>query len=69
MHIATSMLKILVASMGAQDIETVRRSMGGHGFSEFAALGRYYADWLPVATYVVSAPQDHADSFVEQVRG
>ncbi|KAF9812787.1 hypothetical protein IEO21_05990 [Rhodonia placenta] len=51
MHIATSMLKILVASMGAQDIETVRRSMGGHGFSEFAALGRYYADWLPVATY------------------
>lgn len=51
MHVTSSALKILVTSMGAQGIETVRRAMGGHGFSDFAALGRYYADWVPTATY------------------
>ncbi|PCH43218.1 peroxisomal oxidase [Wolfiporia cocos MD-104 SS10] len=51
MHITSSALKILVTSMGSAGIETARRAMGGHGFSEFSGLGRWYADWLPTATY------------------
>ncbi|KZT00615.1 acyl-CoA oxidase [Laetiporus sulphureus 93-53] len=51
MHLTSSALKILVTSLGVQDIETVRRAMGGHGFSAYSGLGRLYADWLPTATY------------------
>ena len=50
MHATTSGLKILVSSHGVQDLETARRSMGGHGFSAFAGLGRLYADYLPSVT-------------------
>ncbi|KAH9929407.1 acyl-CoA oxidase [Fomitopsis serialis] len=51
MHLTSCALKILATTMGAQDAETARRAMGGHGFSEFAAIGRYYADFLPTTTY------------------
>ncbi|KAF8147662.1 peroxisomal oxidase [Crassisporium funariophilum] len=51
MHATTSGLKVLVSSNGVQDIETARRSMGGHGYSTFAGLGRLYADYLPSVTY------------------
>lgn len=51
-HAITSGLKILVSSTGVQDLETARRSMGGHGYSAFAGLGRLYADYLPSVTYV-----------------
>jgi acyl-CoA oxidase len=50
MHATTSGLKVLVSSCGVQDIETARRSMGGHGYSAFAGLGRLYADYLPSVT-------------------
>ncbi|KZT66801.1 acyl-CoA oxidase [Daedalea quercina L-15889] len=51
MHLTSCALKILATTMGAQDAETARRAMGGHGFSEFAGVGRYYADFLPATTY------------------
>ncbi|KAJ7153025.1 peroxisomal oxidase [Mycena crocata] len=51
MHVMTSGLKVLVSTTGIQDLETARRSMGGHGYSAFAGLGRMYADYLPAATY------------------
>ncbi|KAJ6554277.1 acyl-CoA oxidase [Mycena capillaripes] len=51
MHVMTSGLKVLVSSTGIQDLETARRSMGGHGYSAFAGVGRMYADYLPAATY------------------
>ncbi|OBZ74783.1 Peroxisomal acyl-coenzyme A oxidase 1 [Grifola frondosa] len=51
MHATTSGLKVLVSTTGIQDLETARRSMGGHGYSEFAGIGRMYADYLPSATY------------------
>ncbi|KAF8153565.1 peroxisomal oxidase [Mycena galopus ATCC 62051] len=51
MHIITSGLKVLVSTTGIQDLETARRSMGGHGYSAFAGVGRMYADYLPAATY------------------
>ncbi|KAJ7235654.1 peroxisomal oxidase [Mycena rebaudengoi] len=51
MHVTTSGLKVLVSSTGIQDLETARRSMGGHGYSAFAGVGRLYADYVPSATY------------------
>ncbi|KAF6750439.1 acyl-CoA oxidase [Ephemerocybe angulata] len=51
MHATTSGLKVLVSSTGVQDIEVARRSMGGHGYSAFAGLGRMYNDYLPSVTY------------------
>ncbi|KAL1943321.1 hypothetical protein VTO73DRAFT_4396 [Trametes versicolor] len=51
MHATTSGLKVLVSTVAIQDLETARRSMGGHGFSDFAGVGRLYADYLPGATF------------------
>ncbi|KAF8190757.1 peroxisomal oxidase [Mycena galopus ATCC 62051] len=51
MHVMTSGLKVLVSTAGIQDLETARRSMGGHGYSAFAGVGKMYADYLPAATY------------------
>ncbi|KAF7297428.1 Acyl-coenzyme A oxidase [Mycena indigotica] len=51
MHMMTSGLKILVTTSSIQDIETARRSMGGHGYSGFSGVGKLYADYLPAATY------------------
>ncbi|KAI0633097.1 acyl-CoA oxidase [Trametes polyzona] len=51
MHATTSGLKSLVSTVAIQDLETARRSMGGHGFSDFAGVGRIYADYLPGATF------------------
>lgn len=51
MHSTTSGLKVLVSSTGVQDVEIARRSMGGHGYSAFAGLGRLYNDYLPSVTY------------------
>ncbi|KAJ7153204.1 peroxisomal oxidase [Mycena filopes] len=51
MHVMTSGLKVLVSTTGIQNLETARRSMGGHGYSAFAGVGRMYADYLPAATY------------------
>ncbi|KAI0744477.1 peroxisomal oxidase [Earliella scabrosa] len=51
MHATTSGLKVLVSTTAIQDLETARRSMGGHGYSDFAGVGRLYADYVPAATY------------------
>ncbi|KAK7029744.1 acyl-coenzyme A oxidase [Favolaschia claudopus] len=51
MHVMTSGLKVLVSTTGIQDLETARRSMGGHGFSAFSGIGKLYADFVPAATY------------------
>jgi acyl-CoA oxidase len=51
LHAQSSALKVLVSSTTITDIETARRSMGGHGFSAYAGLGRVYADYLPSATF------------------
>lgn len=55
MHATTSGLKVYISSNGVQDLETARRSMGGHGYSAFAGLGRLYADYLPSVTYVLAS--------------
>ncbi|KAG5650389.1 hypothetical protein H0H81_012401 [Sphagnurus paluster] len=51
MHATTSGLKVMVSTLGVHDLEVARRSMGGHGYSAFAGLGRLYADYLPSTTY------------------
>ena len=49
MYTTTSGLKVLVTTTAIQNLETARRSMSGHGFSEFAGVGRLYADYVPPA--------------------
>ncbi|THH33351.1 hypothetical protein EUX98_g807 [Antrodiella citrinella] len=51
MHAISSGLKSLTTTVAIQDVETTRRALGGHGFSEFAGLGRIYADNVPSTTY------------------
>lgn len=51
MHALLCGLKVFVTTHGIIDIETARRSMGGHGYSAFAGLGRLYIDYLPSATF------------------
>ena len=51
MHATTSGLKVLVTTHNIQDLETARRCLGGHGYSEYAGIGRQYAGALPSATY------------------
>lgn len=50
-HAVSSGLKVLVTSISAEDLETARRSMGGHGFSAAAGIGNLWAQWVPSNTY------------------
>ncbi|KAJ7589583.1 peroxisomal oxidase [Mycena floridula] len=50
-HIILSGLKVFCSASSIADIETARRSMGGHGYSAFSGLGATYADLVPSATY------------------
>jgi acyl-CoA oxidase len=50
LHATTSGLKAYVSAATVNDIESARRSMGGHGYSAFSGLGRLYADYLPAVT-------------------
>lgn len=50
LHASTSGLKVLVTTYGVQDIETARRSLGGHGFSEFSGFSKIYTANLPAVT-------------------
>ena len=63
LHATTSGLKILASTALTEDLETARRCLGGHGFSEFAGIGRMYALGLPMATCVFFflRPQARAD--------
>ncbi|EJD04840.1 peroxisomal oxidase [Fomitiporia mediterranea MF3/22] len=51
MHIITSGLKVLTSTACVHGIEVARRSMGGHGYSAYAGLGKVYAEALPSVTY------------------
>ncbi|ESK95258.1 acyl- oxidase [Moniliophthora roreri MCA 2997] len=51
LHATTSGLKVLSSTIAAQDLETARRSMGGHGYSIFSGVGQIFAEFVPAATY------------------
>lgn len=48
LHATTSGLKVLCTTISVQDMESARRSMGGHGYSAFSGVGRIYAIWYQV---------------------
>lgn len=50
LHATTSGLKVLCTTISVQDMESARRSMGGHGYSAFSGVGRIYADMVPSVT-------------------
>ena len=49
-HAVSSGLKVLVASSTSADLETARRSMGGHGYSAAGGVGNLWANWVPANT-------------------
>ncbi|KAI5888066.1 acyl-CoA oxidase [Schizophyllum commune H4-8] len=51
LHATTAGLKVFATTTSIADIETARRSAGGHGFSAASGMGRLYAEWVPSATY------------------
>lgn len=51
LHLKSCALKSYSTSVSIEGIETCRRSMGGHGYSQYSGLGHVYAEQLPSATY------------------
>ena len=51
LHATSCGLKSLASSIAGEGLEVCRRAMGGHGYSSFAGVGSFYADYLPTLTW------------------
>ncbi|KAI9723461.1 MAG: fatty-acyl coenzyme A oxidase [Chrysothrix sp. TS-e1954] len=51
LHATSCGLKALGSTIAAEGLEVARRACGGHGYSSFAAIGPFYADYLPTTTW------------------
>ena len=51
LHAISCGLKSLASTTAAEGLEVCRRACGGHGYSSFAGIGSWYADYLPTATW------------------
>jgi acyl-CoA oxidase len=51
LHAVSCGLKSLSSHTAAEGLEVCRRACGGHGYSSFAGIGQWYADYLPTATW------------------
>lgn len=51
LHATSCALKAYSSTVAAEGLETCRRAMGGHGYSSFAGVGSWYADYLPTVTW------------------
>ncbi|RKF53845.1 Peroxisomal acyl-coenzyme A oxidase 1 [Erysiphe neolycopersici] len=51
LHATSCGLKALASSTAAEGLEVTRRACGGHGYSSFAGIGSWYADYLPTPTW------------------
>lgn len=51
LHATSCGLKSLASSTAVEGLEMCRRACGGHGYSSFAGIGAWYADYLPTATW------------------
>lgn len=51
LHATSCGLKALASSTAAEGLEVTRRACGGHGYSSFAGIGAWYADYLPTPTW------------------
>lgn len=51
LHATSCGLKALASYTAAEGLEVCRRACGGHGYSSFAGVGQWYADYLPTTTW------------------
>ncbi|KAL9108788.1 MAG: hypothetical protein Q9227_006445 [Pyrenula ochraceoflavens] len=51
LHATSCGLKALASTTAAEGLEICRRACGGHGYSQFAGIGSWYADYLPTVTW------------------
>ena len=51
LHATSCALKALSSTIAAGGLEECRRACGGHGYSSFAGIGSWYADYLPTTTW------------------
>ena len=51
LHATSCGLKALSSTTAAEGLEVCRRACGGHGYSSFAGIGSWYADYLPTTTW------------------
>lgn len=51
LHATSCGLKALSSTTAAEGLEVCRRACGGHGYSSFAGIGQWYADYLPTTTW------------------
>ncbi|KAK5697184.1 hypothetical protein LTR97_007319 [Elasticomyces elasticus] len=51
LHATSCGLKSLASYTAVEGLEVCRRACGGHGYSSFAGIGSWYADYLPTATW------------------
>lgn len=51
LHATSCGLKALASTTAAEGLEVCRRACGGHGYSSFAGIGSWYADYLPTTTW------------------
>ncbi|KAL9625803.1 MAG: hypothetical protein Q9160_000123 [Pyrenula sp. 1 TL-2023] len=51
LHATSCGLKSLASTIAGEGLEVCRRACGGHGYSAFAGIGSWYADYLPTLTW------------------
>jgi acyl-CoA oxidase len=51
LHAISCALKAFASTTAAEGLEVCRRACGGHGYSAFAGIGSWYADYLPTVTW------------------
>lgn len=51
LHATSCGLKAFASTTAGEGLEVCRRAMGGHGYSAFAGVGSWYADYLPTLTW------------------
>ena len=51
LHSTSCALKAYGSTTAAEGLEVCRRACGGHGYSSFAGIGSWYADYLPTVTW------------------
>ena len=51
LHATSCALKAYSSTVAGEGLEVCRRAMGGHGYSSFAGVGSWYADYLPTLTW------------------
>lgn len=51
LHATSCALKSFASTTAGEGLEVCRRACGGHGYSSFAGIGAWYADYLPTLTW------------------